>query len=790
MMFATLAWRNLQKSKAYSAINIFGLALGMAIALMIGLWIWDGLSYNHYHTNHATVAEVMSVVTYNGVRDASPAVSRPVGIELGTKWRSLFQRVAMVPWDEMHILAVGDKKLNEKGMVAQPEFPAMMSIRMTEGQQSVLNDVSSILISASMAHEFFGNEDPMGKTLRMDNQTDLRVGGVFEDLPRNSTFNEAKYFYSWEKYVTLNDIWMKGTETKWDNSSWRLFVQLQPNVTMAQADKAIREIIRPHYQDGNEELTLMPMDKWYLNNTWKNGKFEGGRIQFVWLFGIIGVFVLLLACINFMNLSTARSERRAKEIGIRKTLGSRRGQVIGQLLNESLLVAFLALLVALGLVILSLPYFNSISEKDMHIPWDRAIFWVLVGGFTVFTGLIAGSYPALYLSSFQPIKVLKGTFRVGRLASLPRKILVVIQFTVSVSLIIGTLIVFKQIEYAKNRPVGYSREGLIVLDVNTPEIKGHYNSLRDDMLASGGVADMAESSGEMTSAEIHSEDFQWAGKDPNSKPDFINVAVTHDYGKTVGWSVKEGRDFSRDFPTDSQAYVLNESAAKLMGIAHPIGMKITYGGLFTSTVIGVVHDMVMGSPYEHVKPTIFFMSYGWTANILVRLKPTLSVKDALARIEPVFRKHNPASPFTYRFSDQEYSRKFADDQRIGNLAGIFSVLAIIISCLGLFGLASFVAEQRRKEMGVRKVLGASMYDIWSLLSREFVFLVLLSCAIATPISWYYLSGWLERYSYRTSISWWVFIGASVGALLITLATVSYQAFKAALANPVQSLRTE
>jgi ABC-type antimicrobial peptide transport system permease subunit len=762
----------------------------MAIALMIGLWIWDGLSYNHYHTNHATVAEVMSVVTYNGVRDASPAVSRPVGIELGTKWRSLFQRVAMVPWDEMHILAVGDKKLNEKGMVAQPEFPAMMSIRMTEGQQSVLNDVSSILISASMAHEFFGNEDPMGKTLRMDNQTDLRVGGVFEDLPRNSTFNEAKYFYSWEKYVTLNDIWMKGTETKWDNSSWRLFVQLQPNVTMAQADKAIREIIRPHYQDGNEELTLMPMDKWYLNNTWKNGKFEGGRIQFVWLFGIIGVFVLLLACINFMNLSTARSERRAREIGIRKTLGSRRAQVIGQLLSESLLVALLALLLSLALVGLSLPYFNAISEKDMHIPWGSGVFWALVGGFTVFTGLIAGSYPALYLSSFQPIKVLKGTFRVGKLASLPRKVLVVIQFTVSVSLIIGTLIVFRQIEFAKNRPVGYSRQGLIVLDINTPDIYGHYNALRDDMLASGGVADMTESNSEMTYVSSNQIGFDWPGKDPNTQPLFGTVSVTHDYGKTVGWSIKEGRDFSRNFTTDSTGFILNESAVKLMGITHPVGTKVKWGDTQYFTVIGVVHDMVMESPYEKVQPTIFFISYGWTSSILVRLNPNLSVSDALAKIEPVFRKHNPASPFTYRFTDQDYAKKFADEQRIGHLAGIFSILAIIISCLGLFGLASFVAEQRTKEMGVRKVLGASIYNIWSLLSREFVLLVLLSCAIATPISWYYMVKWLAKYEYQTPISGWIFIGAGLGALIITLATVSYQAIKAALANPVKSLRTE
>jgi len=490
-----------------------------------------------------------------------------------------------------------------------------------------------------------------------------------------------------------------------------------------------------------------------------------------------------------MNLSTARSEKRAKEVGIRKTLGSLRSQLIGQLLSESVLTAVLAFLVAIGLVGLSLSYFNELSDKAMAIPWSNGWFWLLTLGFTLFTGLVSGSYPALYLSSFEPIKVLKGTFKVGRLASLPRKVLVVIQFTVSVTLIIGTIIVFRQIQYAKNRPVGYTREGLITVDINTPEIYGHYNALRDDLLATGVVEDMAESNSEPTGVSSNQIGFDWAGKDPGTTPLFGTIAVTHDYGKTVGWHIKSGRDFSRNFTTDSTGLILNESAVKLTGLPHPVGMTIKWNGK-PRQVIGIVHDMLMESPYMPVQPSIFFIDYGWTQNIIVRIKATVPLKDALAKLAPVFLRHNPGSPFEYHFTDDEYAKKFSDEERIGNLAGIFAMLAILISCLGLFGLASFVAEQRTKEMGVRKVLGASMFNIWKLLSTEFVVLVIISCLIATPIAWYYLYKWLLTYQYHTDISWWIFGVASLGALVITVATVSYQAIKAALANPVKSLRTE
>jgi ABC-type antimicrobial peptide transport system permease subunit len=408
--------------------------------------------------------------------------------------------------------------------------------------------------------------------------------------------------------------------------------------------------------------------------------------------------------------------------------------------------------------------------------------------FTLFTGLVSGSYPAFYLSSFEPIKVLKGTFRTGRFAALPRKVLVVIQFTVSVALIIGTIIVYQQIQYAKNRPVGYTREGLITIMMNTPDLHGKYNALRDELLKTGVVENMAQSSSPVTDIWSNQIGFEWKGKDPSTTPLFGIVAATHDYGKTMGWTIKEGRDFSRSF-SDTGAIILNESGVKLTGLKNPVGETIKWNDK-DHPVVGVVKDLVMESPYEPVKPTVFFVEYGWASVITIRIKPGTPVRSALSRIEPVFKKFNPAGPFEYKFTDEQYAEKFANEERIGNLATFFAILAVFISCLGLFGLASFVAEQRTKEIGVRKVLGATVFNLWGMLSKDFFALVIISCCIAIPIAWYFLHQWLQRYEYRTSVSWWIFVASAMGAIMITILTVSFQAIKAALANPIRSLRTE
>ena len=791
--YLTIAWRNLVKSKIYSFINIMGLAAGMAVAMLIAFWIWDEVTYDKYHTNHDQLAQVMTTFFDDkGKMETGEAVCMPIGDELRTKFGSDFKNVAMASWNFGHVLVVGDKKITSNGMWVESNFPSMFSVRMLKGNINALSDPSAILINASLAKTFFGNDDPINKIIRLDNKDNYKVSGVFEDLPHNTTLYDSKFFLPWKKYITT-EKWLKDAATQWNNHSWQAFVQVADNINMDKETHKIKDVVMVHKNektDGKEQAVLFPMNKWRLYSDFKNGKASGGRIQFVWLFAIIGVFVLMLACINFMNLSTARSEKRAKEVGIRKTVGSVRSQLIRQFLSESVLVALISFVFSIIFVVLLMPMFNRLADKNIELPWSNVFFWLIALAFTFITGLISGSYPALYLSRFDPIKVLKGTYRVGRYASLPRKILVVVQFTFSIALIIGTIIVFKQIQYAKNRPVNYRNEGLITVMMSTPDLYGHYDALRSDLLATGVVENMAESSSPTTNVWSNQIGFNWQGKDPNTLPVFGTIAVTEDFGKTIGWHLKEGRDFSKDFATDSAAMVLNESAVKQVGMKRDIvGETIQFNDK-NYTVVGVIKDMIMQSPYKPVTPTVFLYDRNWANVITIAIKHGAPVSSALNKIGSVFKKYNPNAPFDYTFNDEDYAKKFSDEVRIGNLATFFTILAIFISCLGLFGLASFVAEQRKKEIGVRKVLGASTYNLWQMLSKEFAMLVIISCFIAIPLAWYYLHGWLKQYDYKTTISFWVFIASGFGALAITLITVSFQAIKAAIANPVKSLRTE
>lgn len=791
--YLKIAWRNLIRSKFYSVINILGLAAGMAVAMLIAFWIWDEVTYDRYHANHNSLAQVMTTFFDDkGKMETGQAVCMPIGDELRTKFGSDFKNVSMASWNFGHVLAVGDKKITANGMWVESNFPSMFTIKMLKGNINALSDPSTILINASLAKTLFGDDDPINKLIRLDNKDSYKVAGVFEDFPHNTNLYDSKIFLPWKKYITTEE-WLKNAATQWNNHSWQAFVQVADNINMDKETQKIKDVVMVHKNektDGKEQAVLFPMNKWRLYSEFKNGKATGGRIQFIWLFSIIGVFVLMLACINFMNLSTARSEKRAKEVGIRKTVGSARGQLIRQFLSESALVAFVSFVFAIGLVLLLMPMFNKLADKKIQLPWSSSLFWLISLAFTFITGLISGSYPALYLSRFDPIKVLKGTFRVGRFASLPRKILVVLQFTFSIALIIGTIIVFKQIQYAKNRPVNYRSEGLITVNMSTPDLYGHYDAIRSDLLATGVVDNMAESSSPTTGVWSNQIGFKWQGMDPNSLPVFGTIAVTEDFGRTIGWKVKGGRDFSKDFATDSLGMILNESAVKQVGMKQDIvGQTIQFNDK-NYTVIGVIKDMIMQSPYQPVTPTVFFYDRNWANVITVAIKQGAPIKSALSKIEAVFKKYNPGAPFDYTFNNEDYARKFSDEERIGNLATFFTILAIFISCLGLFGLASFVAEQRKKEIGVRKVLGASTYNLWRMLSKEFALLVFISCFIAIPLAWYYLNNWLKQYEYRTTISLWIFIASGIGALAITLITVSFQAIKAALANPVKSLRTE
>jgi ABC-type antimicrobial peptide transport system permease subunit len=521
-------------------------------------------------------------------------------------------------------------------------------------------------------------------------------------------------------------------------------------------------------------------------------------IAMIKLIGLIGVFVLMLACINFMNLSTARSERRAKEVGVRKTIGSIRIQLINQFFSESFLMVLFAFVVAIGLTSLFLPTFNDISSKNIAMPWTNSWFWLSGFAFVIITSLLAGSYPALYLSSFNPVKALKGTFRIGRLAAVPRKVLVVVQFSISVILVIATIIIHRQIQFAKSRPVGYDREGLIMIQKKSPDFYGKYDALRNELKNSGVVFEVSESMGTVTEVASGNNGWDWKGRNPDIDESFATLSVSHLHGKTVGWQFILGRDFDPSISSDSTGIIINESALKFMKLNNPIGELVSWtwwsdkSRVMNYKILGVIKDMVMDSPYAPVEPTIFYVK-GMNGNpnwINIKINPQSSASEALAKIESVFKKVIPSVPFEYKFADEEYARKFGKEERLAHLGSIFAVLAIFISCLGLLGLSSFVAEQRTKEIGIRKILGASVSNLWSMLSRDFVLLVIISCVVAIPIAYYLLNSWLQKFSYHTTISVWILIGTTGGAIGITLLMVSYQAIKAALTNPVKSLRSE
>jgi putative ABC transport system permease protein len=531
------------------------------------------------------------------------------------------------------------------------------------------------------------------------------------------------------------------------------------------------------------------MSRWHLYDEYRNGVNTGGRIQYVWLFGIVGFFVLLLACINFMNLSTARSETRSREVGIRKAIGSLRGQLISQFLCESTLMALLAFVMALLLTSLTLPYFNTLAGKTMQTPLARPLFWVLGIALVGVTGLVAGSYPAFYLSSFRPVKVLKGVFKAGPWAVLPRRILTITQFAVSVILIIGTIVVFRQIEFARNRPLGYDLNGVVMMHMVTSDIHDHFDAVKSELLRSGVIRDMSESGAYITDYAYTSGGYQWRDKAPHQESDFLSGGVGYGYGTMVGWQFIAGRDFSKQHVSDSSGLVINEVAATYMGLKNPVGEAIEWYGK-RYTVIGVIRNPMVESPYAALRPYIIHLLDGPTPFVVVRLNPQRDPHEALAAVERVFRKFNPSQPFDYHFADTEYNEKFGNEERIGALTRLLAGLAIFISCLGLFGMASFLAEQRVKEIGVRKVLGASVFNLWRLLSKEFVVLVSISLTIAIPVAWLLMRRWLANYTLHADLKWWIFAVTALAALLITLATVSYQSIKAALANPVASLRSE
>nr|WP_299386340.1 FtsX-like permease family protein [Allomuricauda sp.] len=794
--YLKIAWRNLIKNRTFTIINVGGLALGMAVTLLIALWVEDELSHNSYFGNSDRIASVLANRTYNGYTDTNLTMARPLEFVLREQYSEYFDHIVMSKNWIPQYLEYDGKKISKTGNFMQNGAPDMLGLNMVSGEKDGLRDMNSIMLDESTAQVLFGAENPIGKTVEVNGEFGVTVSGVYADIPFNSSFYGMRFLMPLDRFIASRE-WARNIISDWGNHSFNLYVQIAKNTQMSEVSEKIKNIEKeqPSEAQFNPELFLFPMEDWHLRSQFKGGKQVGGRITYVWLFGIIGVFVLLLACINFMNLSTARSEKRSKEVGIRKSIGSHRTQLVKQFLGESFLVVVFAFVCAILIVQLSLDSFNDLAQKEIVFPWNESFFWAASVLFIFVTSLLAGSYPAMYLSSFKPIDVLKGSFKIGKQGATPRKVLVVFQFTVSVAFIIGTVIVAQQINHAKNRPSGYDKEGLVQLPVMSKEFLGKQDLLRDEFMASGAITEMSTSSSPTTGVWSTWGGFVWEGQPDDFQVDMAWTWVSPEYVESLNMDIVEGRDFSRTMATDSMTILINRTAMDYMGLSDPVGKHIWFpseeGPQFKMKIIGVVEDIIAQSPYEPVKQSIYAYDRANNASFYnLRLNPAQGTAENLARIERVFKQHFPQLPFEYQFVDEEYGKKFASEERIGTLSGVFTTLAILISCLGLFGLTSFVAEQRTKEIGVRKVLGATVFNVWNMLSRGFLKLVVLACLIAVPIAYYIMDGWLEEFTYRIILKWWMFALAIFGAVLVTLVTISFQAIRAARANPIASLRTE
>ncbi|HNJ29207.1 MAG TPA: ABC transporter permease [Ferruginibacter sp.] len=784
--FFKVAWRNLLRNKGFSFINIAGLAIGMAAAILITLWIQHEMSYDQFHVKKDRIYEAWNKAHFSGKLQCWNTTPKILARTLEKDVPEV-ERAVRVYWPRNILFSLGEKRLTAAGNQVDTGFLQMFSFPMLKGNpQTALNDGYSIVLTEKLAKNLFGDEDPMGKILKLDNKDNFTVTGILKDLPNNSRFG-FEFLTNWELVKRQGE-----DDSSWGNNSTRTYVLLKENASMASANDKIKGI-KVRYskdEDPNWEMFIYPSSRWRLYSSFTNGKEDGGLIDFVKLFGVIALFILLIACINFMNLSTARSEKRAKEVGIRKVVGAQKGSLIGQFIGESIMIACIAGILALGLVQLSLPAFGKLTDKELHLDFANIYFWLSAIGFVVFTGIVAGSYPAFFLSSFKPVKVLKGTFKAAHALVTPRKMLVVLQFTFAIILIICTSIVKQQIDHAQNRETGYDRNNL-VYHFLTDELRKSYPLVKNELLSSGVATSVSRTSSPLTQGWSDTWGFEWVGKDPADKTDFDRYVADEELVKTAGFRITRGRDFNlKEFPTDSSGMILNESAVKAMNFKDPIGQIVKDDGR-EYHVVGVINDFILQSPYYPTKPMVIEgCSNDWMNVIHFKLNAANSTADNLKKAEAIFKKYNPEYPFEYKFIDEEYSRKFKAEERTGTLAALFAGLTIFISCLGLFGLATYMAENRIKEIGIRKVLGASIPGITALLSKDFLKLVMISFVIASPVAWWMMDKWLQDYPYHVNIHWYVFAIAGLLSFLISVLTVSYQAIKAAVANPVKSLRTE
>ncbi|MEO1261345.1 MAG: ABC transporter permease [Bacteroidota bacterium] len=781
--FIKITLRNLIKNKTHAAINLFGLAIGLACTTLIALWIQRELSVNDFHVNKGQLFRVLENQTYAGNEIFTfAATPGPLAQKLKDDFPEI-THASRVTWGGQNLITVGGLSFYEAGLSVDPDFMEMFSFPLVLGNiETALAEPNNILISEELANKYYGSANlAMDKMLQIDAGDDYKVVGILKNVPVNSSF-DFDFLLPLDNHLKRNG-WLEN----WGSNGIRTYLMAQPGATVASISDKIKNVVKDNNEGSVVDLHVQAMADWYLRTDFENGTYAGGgRIEQVRMFGIIAIFILLIACINFMNLSTAKSASRALEVGVRKVTGATRGMLALQFLGESALMSLIAGLLGVALASMFLPYFNQLFELELSLNMAGTTFWVGLASIVSLTGLVAGSYPALFLSGFEPVKVLKGLAITGGRAANLRRALVTVQFFISVFLIISTIVIYQQMDLIRHQRLGYEKENLVFLPINGTLFE-KYETVKTELSQLANVMGVSHTTGWIHAWGNNTSDYDWPGKDPEEDILIQTVPVGYDFVATIGAKISEGRDFSPEFPADSSNFVINETAARLMGLDAPVGQQMSLHGE-PGTIVGVVSDFHVGSFREKQDPLVMTLRdfKNW---MYVRISPS-DYQATLSGIETVLKKHNPAYPFEYHFTDQEYEQLHRSEQRTGELAKVFAFLAIFVSCLGLFGLASFSTEQRKKEVGIRKVLGASVTNLTGLLSKDFLVLVILAIVLATPLAWWAMNGWLQDFEFRVDLQWWMFALSGILALLIAFLTVSFQSIKAALANPVDSLRSD
>ncbi len=782
--FLTITLRSFARHRTLTTINVIGLSVGLACVMTIMLWMNDEVSYDQFHTYKSRLHRVLENHTYSdGTISTQSAAPGLLGQTLKEEVPEIIYASTMDSWTNT-LLSYDNRSVKEEGRYVGEDFLKMFSFPLVAGNhETALSEPNSIMISKRLAEKLFPGVDPLNKTIKLANWSEHKVTGVIKDLPSNTVFN-FEFLLPFNEFLKRN-AWAQD----WNNNGLETWVMIDDHVSADDVNAKIKDVIRNHGEQKNVDLILQPLTDVYLKTDYENGTYQGsGRIQYVRLFGFIALLVLIMACVNFMNLSTARAAIRAKEVGVRKVIGATRGLLTMQFFGEATMMSFISAVVAIGIANSILPAFNLYTGKSLTFPFSETSTWAILGGIVCLTGALAGSYPAIMISAFRPAGVLKGQLDKTPQGSRLRKGLVIMQFAIAAFLIMTVIIMHRQLDYLQNKNLGYQKDHLVFVNMNY-ELQGKFDLLKQDLKQTPGISSISASHSRLTGFQNATDNFIWEGKGPGDNRMFVYETVAHDYLKTIGAELLEGRDFSKEHRADSANVVINESAAKEMGLTPPYTHQRINAWGKDGEIIGVVKDFNFTTLKDPLSPLILVMNNPYVWTMYVRIDGAI-VQEALSNIETVCKKYSPVFPFEYTFADAAYHELYASEQVVGRLSSAFAFLAILISCLGLFGLSMFTAERRVKEIGIRKVLGASVSSVIGLLSKDFLLPVLISLVVAFPLAWYYLGKWLGNFAYRIDLNWWLFLIAAMIAMGIAFLTISFQSIKAALANPITSLRSE